>query len=321
MNFLDVTLDILGDTYRPYSKPNNNISYVNRRSNHPPCVLKAIPEGVNKRLSLISANEDAFNNAKGPYQEALKASGYDHELKFIPETEVRGKRRRRGRNIIWYNPPYSRGVETNVGKIFLQIIKQCFPPGHSLHKPFNKNTCKLSYSCLTNIGARISGQNRQKLDKHHEASTPALIKKDCTCVRGAPCPLEGVCNRKDLVYKAAITNNSTKVKYTYFGQTSTTFKERLSTHKYSFTHIGAKNQTELSKLLWEFKSRGEPYNLEWKLVKFATSYKPGNKYCKLCISEINSILFFNDSESVLVNKREEFLNKCIHRLKWKIENT
>ena len=164
----------------------------------------------------------------------------------------------------------------------------------------------------------MAGQNSHKLDKYHGALTPALINRNCNCVRDNPCPLGGVCNKKNMVYKAKVTNISTQIKYTYYGQTSTTFKERLSTHKYSFNHAVAKNQTELRKLLWKFKSREEQFNLEWKLVKFETAYKPGSKYYKLCISEINHILFFNDS--VLTNKREEFLNKCRHRDKWKIEN-
>ena len=34
--------------------------YVNAKSNHHPSVIKAIPLGVNKRLNMISANEEAF---------------------------------------------------------------------------------------------------------------------------------------------------------------------------------------------------------------------------------------------------------------------
>ena len=76
----------------------------------------------------------------------------------------------------------------------------------------------------------------------------------------APVPLGAFVIKKNMVYKAKVTNISTQIKYTYYGQTSTTFKERLSTHKYSFNHAVAKNQTELSKLLWKFKSRDEQFN-------------------------------------------------------------
>ena len=36
VDFLDVTLDLNDSTYRPYTKPNASLLYVNRESNHPP---------------------------------------------------------------------------------------------------------------------------------------------------------------------------------------------------------------------------------------------------------------------------------------------
>ena len=53
--------------------------------------------------------------------------------------------------IIWFNPPYSKSVKTNIGKIFLNLIKKHFPPHHKFHKLFDKNTVKISYSCTQNI--------------------------------------------------------------------------------------------------------------------------------------------------------------------------
>ena len=63
VDFLDVTLDLNTGIYKPYMKPNNIPLYVNTQSNHPPNILKNIPEGINKRLSTISANENVFNSA------------------------------------------------------------------------------------------------------------------------------------------------------------------------------------------------------------------------------------------------------------------
>ena len=82
VNFLDVTLDLSTQIYKPYIKPNNKIQYVNAKSNHPPAVLKNIPLGVNKRLSEISSNEDIFNKAAPVYQKALDDSGYKHQLHY-----------------------------------------------------------------------------------------------------------------------------------------------------------------------------------------------------------------------------------------------
>ena len=84
VNFLDITLDLSADIYKPYMKDNDLPIYVNRESNHPPNVLKNIPLGINQRLSRISANEEVFNKAAPPYQQALDKSGFKHKLKFEP---------------------------------------------------------------------------------------------------------------------------------------------------------------------------------------------------------------------------------------------
>ena len=39
VNFLDVTLDLNTETYKPYMKPNNRILYINKQSNHPPSII------------------------------------------------------------------------------------------------------------------------------------------------------------------------------------------------------------------------------------------------------------------------------------------
>ena len=43
------------------------------------------------------------------------------------------------RKIIWYNPPFSRNVETNIGQIFLRLIQKHFLKSHNFHYIFNKN--------------------------------------------------------------------------------------------------------------------------------------------------------------------------------------
>ena len=42
-NFLDVTLNLNEESYRPYRKPNANIHYIHNQSNHPPHVKRALP--------------------------------------------------------------------------------------------------------------------------------------------------------------------------------------------------------------------------------------------------------------------------------------
>ena len=39
-DFLDIALDLHTDSYKPYKKPNNTISYIHCQSNHPPSIIK-----------------------------------------------------------------------------------------------------------------------------------------------------------------------------------------------------------------------------------------------------------------------------------------
>ena len=132
VNFLDVTLDLTIERFKPYSKPATTPLYVHRGSNHPPNIIRNIPEAINKRLSEISSDEDAFNEAAPLYQEALRMSGYAYNLKSNPAPQRPPNQDRRRRNIVWFNPPFNRNVLTHVGRAFINLVDKCFPTGHKL---------------------------------------------------------------------------------------------------------------------------------------------------------------------------------------------
>ena len=73
------------------------------------------------------------------------------------------KQKNRKRNIIWFNPPYSKNVVTKVGHYFLKLLDKHFPRHHKLHKIFNRNTVKVSYSCTKNIKSIINCHNKKVL--------------------------------------------------------------------------------------------------------------------------------------------------------------
>ena len=50
IDFLDVTFNLINETFRPYKKPNNNLSYINVFSNHPPNIIKRLPNSINDLL-------------------------------------------------------------------------------------------------------------------------------------------------------------------------------------------------------------------------------------------------------------------------------
>ena len=130
-------------------KPGNTPQYVHCDSNHPPSIIRSVPEAINKRLSNISSDKSAFDSAIPPYQEALRRSGYNYKLQYNPQPTK--PKRPRSRNVIWFNPPYNSTVSTNIGYKFLQAIDECFPSHHLLHKIFNRNTLiSFLYVCMVN---------------------------------------------------------------------------------------------------------------------------------------------------------------------------
>ena len=82
VDFLDITLNLNNGLHQPFIKPDNKISYVDNRSNHPPNIKKNIPKILNDRLSKLSSNETVFKNTVQPFQEALDKSGYNHKLSY-----------------------------------------------------------------------------------------------------------------------------------------------------------------------------------------------------------------------------------------------
>ena len=47
VDFLDNTFNLNNGTYRPYKKPNDLLSYINKSSNHPPQIIDQLPKIIN----------------------------------------------------------------------------------------------------------------------------------------------------------------------------------------------------------------------------------------------------------------------------------
>ena len=58
-------------------------------------------------------------------------------------------------------PPFSKNVSTNIGHRFLALVDKHFPKDHKLRKIFNRNTIKISYSCMNNTKQVIYNYNKR----------------------------------------------------------------------------------------------------------------------------------------------------------------
>ena len=305
VDFLDVTFNSESESFKPFIKPNNVPQYVHRLSNHPPPVLKNIPVNVNKRLSSISSDEEMFKSAAPLYQEAINKSGYDYQLKFDPSaSEPKAKNRSRKRHILWFNPPYNSTVRTNIGKEFLSLLDECFPPNHPLRKILNRSNVKVSYSTTPNMEQIISGKNAKVLNIETETEA-----RTCSCTRNKECLLNNQCLTSCIVYQATVTQPNQETK-TYIGLTSTDFKARLANHKQSFQNPDV-NQTSLSKYVLELKSNGIEPTITWKLVDKGKTYSPVTGVCQLCIKEAFYIIY--NSDMAELNSRSEIFSACRHK--------
>ena len=143
VNYLDVTLNLNDGSYRPYKKPNEETNYIHVNSDPPPSILKQLPKSIEKRLSSLSSSKEIFEETAPYYEQHLSNCGYKEKLNYRdPTPQNLITKRKRQRNILWFNPPYSKTVKTKIAKLFLQLIKKHFPKEHKFHKIFNRNTLK-----------------------------------------------------------------------------------------------------------------------------------------------------------------------------------
>ena len=193
-------------------------------------------------------------------------------------------------------------LKTNLGKQFLNLIHKHFPRHHKYNKIFNKNTVKISYSCMENMANILSKHNKQILNKSE------TLSKGCNCRIRANCPLKGDCQVENVIYKTKIrTNNDTRF---YIGSTEGSFKIRYNTHTSSFRNIKYRHSTELSKYIWQLKENDIDYNIDWEILTRANSTTNGSLRCNLCLNEKLEILKAN--KQFCLNKRNEIISTCRH---------
>ena len=313
VNYLDVNLNLLDGSYRPFRKNNDIPVYISNQSNHPPLIKKGMTKMIGNRISDLSSSEEIFNSVAPLYNQGLRNSGFNEEIKYEPR---RTKQRRRARKVIYFNPPWDDSIKTNIGASFLRLVDQHFPRGSNLYHIFNRQKLKISYSNMPNLKRIISGHNNKVLNFQNN-----LRVEGCNCQGGVEtCMLDGHCQTHSLVYKGelkydipnprtGLIENKTKI---YYGLTSTTFKTRYANHKTSFRLAAYRTNTTLSAHIWRLKDLSiNNYNLKFSIVKLAKPYSREAKSCELCLQEKTFILFSDHYETL--NRRSEILYKCVHR--------
>ena len=152
--------------------------------------------------------------------------------------------RKRSRKVIWFNPPYSLNVQTNVGREFLNLLDKHFPRGNPLHKHLNRNKIKISYRCLPNMGRKIANHNSKILRQTCNPTPKPQATCNCQKSKKADCPIPGACNQAGVVYEATVATADGRTE-SYVGL-ARNFKRRWPKHKSTLQNRNADGQTTLS---------------------------------------------------------------------------
>ena len=163
-------------------------------------ITKKLPLMTNSRISNLSCNEIQLNKAKPLYESASIDNGFNYSIKF--EASIENARRNRNRKIIWLNPAYSLNAKTNIGKVFLKLVRKHFP--RKFNKIFNLNTFNVTYNSMSNVKNLIKQHNSKILSNDQDN-----IQWSCNCRIEESCPLNGKCLQQCMVYKAKVTTNIT----------------------------------------------------------------------------------------------------------------
>ena len=84
----------------------------------PPNIIKKLPGEISRRISDISCNVTVFNKVKPAYENALKSSGYTHNVTYKSENKD-GKARKTENTIL-------DGTIPNTAKVYQQISAKYF---------------------------------------------------------------------------------------------------------------------------------------------------------------------------------------------------
>ena len=228
----------------------------------------------------------------------MQESGYKTSTSNA-QTEVKTNKNR-SRSIIWFNPPFSQNVKTNIGKIFLKLIIKIFPSHHRLNIIFNLNTTRLRNSCR--VICQVS-QNKLTIIFYPRRQIAKNVHDN---FQQNNCPLAGSCLKTCIVYRDNVTKQNET--HAYFGASDGEFKYRYNNHKNSFRNQDYENEIELSKHIWQLKRNGTEVNLKWSIAAYGTPYKCGTRRCDLCLTEKYIIARANQNN--LYNRRTEFISKC-----------
>ena len=132
-----------------------------------------------RQFGVIAIEKGAF---KSPSTTVANFTTYKAKLVYKTTNEtsdVCNRKRNRAKKILWFTPSYNMAVANKLGKQFFEFLKN-FPLSSNLYKIFNRNTIKLSYSCMPNVPNLINKSNIKKLGNKQTIEPCCIVKVNDT---------------------------------------------------------------------------------------------------------------------------------------------
>ena len=241
-----------------------------------------------------------------------------------------------------------------MGEKFINIVKSEFTEDHVLHKIFNKNTIRLSYSCMPNMAKQVSMHNGKVFQEHLEEENQNLQnlqdqnlqnqnlqnqnlqnqnlqnqngqqrrkktkqkkeEKPCNC-RGGPnnCPLQGKCN----IEKSIVYTCKVTRLDTFESETYTGLTEDTFKKRFYGHNSNFRKQKDRNKtMLSKYIWFLKDNNVQYELNWSVLGRAKGfNPVTGVCRLCLleKYLIMYNPSDATL-NSRDEIFNSCRH--KWK----
>ena len=82
-NFLDITLNLSENCFKPSYKDKQTPSNINVNSNHSRLIIRQIPNAVNIRIYRLSSTKKIFHENNRMYDETVEKSGFKQRLEYL----------------------------------------------------------------------------------------------------------------------------------------------------------------------------------------------------------------------------------------------
>ena len=173
----------------------------------------------------------------------------------------------------------------SLGKCLSTRARNLCPMLVLVYQIFNRNTIKISYSCMNNTKQIIDNHNKRILTASIQIDDTATVaaaatianNKTCNCRQKNTCPLDGNCLQSSVIYQATVTRKDNNTTETYIGLTKNDFKTRYRNHTASFRHAKHRNSTELSNHIWTLKDNNIEHFISWRIL---SSHSPTTAQAK-----------------------------------------